>query len=155
MITCGVPVGTPTPVNAAASYPGKVSATVGRSGSSSNRWAVVTAKARTAQQQISLADLVPFIDWSPFFHTWEMRGRYPAILENPEARKLFQEAQSLLSRIVEEKLLIARGVYGFFPANSLGDDIELYTDDRRTEVLTTSPQRQIATSLSSRGKWAN
>jgi 5-methyltetrahydrofolate--homocysteine methyltransferase len=95
-----------------------------------------TAEAGAAQQQISLADLVPFIDWSPFFHTWEMRGRYPAILENPEARKLFQDAQSLLSRIVEEKLLIARGVYGFFPANSLGDDVELYTDKSRSKVLT-------------------
>ncbi|HEV2209979.1 MAG TPA: methionine synthase [Verrucomicrobiae bacterium] len=85
---------------------------------------------------ISLADLVPFIDWSPFFHTWEMRGRYPVILENPEAKKLFTEAQALLDRIVREKLLTARGVYGFFPANAVGDDVELYTDDTRREVLT-------------------
>ena len=95
-----------------------------------------TLEARTAQQLIPLADLVPFIDWSPFFHTWEMRGRYPAILENPEASKLFQDAQTLLSRIVEEKLLVARAVYGFFPANSLGDDVELYTDKSRSKVLT-------------------
>ena len=84
-----------------------------------------------------LSDLVPFIDWSPFFHTWELRGRYPAILEKPEARKLFDEAQELLNDIVSRNLLAARGVYGFFPANAVGDDVELYTDDSRTQVLTT------------------
>jgi 5-methyltetrahydrofolate--homocysteine methyltransferase len=86
---------------------------------------------------LSLSDLVPFIDWSPFFHTWEMRGRYPAILEKPEARKLFEEAQELLNDLVSRKLLAARGVYGFFPANAVGDDVELYTDESRTQVLTT------------------
>ena len=86
---------------------------------------------------LSLSDLVPFIDWSPFFHTWEMRGRYPAILEKPEARKLFEEAQELLNDLVNRKLLAARGVYGFFSANAVGDDLELYTDDSRTKVLTT------------------
>src|ERR1017187_8003582 len=89
------------------------------------------------QVHISLNDLVPFIDWSPFFHTWEMRGRYPAILEKPEARKLFEEAQELLNDIVSRKLLTARGVYGFFPANAVRDDVELYTDESRTQVLTT------------------
>jgi 5-methyltetrahydrofolate--homocysteine methyltransferase len=89
------------------------------------------------QSPISLSTLVPFIDWSPFFHTWELRGRYPAILEKPEARKLFEEAQELLKDIVSRKLLAARGVYGFFPANAVGDDVELYTDDSRTRVLTT------------------
>ena len=84
-----------------------------------------------------MADLVPFIDWSPFFHTWELRGRYPAILERPEAKKLFEEAQELLNDIVSRNLLAARGVYGFFPANAVGDDVELYTDDSRTRVLTT------------------
>ena len=78
-----------------------------------------------------LDDLVAYIDWSPFFHTWELRGRYPAILENTEARKLFEDAQQLLGRILSEKLLTARGIYGFFPANSTGDDVELYTDDSR------------------------
>jgi 5-methyltetrahydrofolate--homocysteine methyltransferase len=86
---------------------------------------------------ISLEELLPFIDWSPFFHTWEMRGRYPAILENVEARKLFEDAQSLLQRIVAKQLLTARAVYGFFPANSVGDDVELYTDNSRTKVLAT------------------
>jgi len=87
--------------------------------------------------RITVADLVPFIDWSPFFHTWEMRGRYPAILENPEAKKLFVDAQNLLNQIVSQKLLTARGVYGFFPANAVGDDVELYTDETRSRVLTT------------------
>ncbi len=85
---------------------------------------------------ISLEDLVPFIDWSPFFHTWEMRGRYPAILEQTEARKLFDDAQKLLNEIVSGKLLSARAVYGFFPANAIGDDVELYTDESRSKVLT-------------------
>ncbi len=86
---------------------------------------------------ISLDELVPLIDWSPFFHTWEMRGRYPAILENVEAKKLFDDAQALLGQIVSQRLLTARAVYGFFPANAVGDDVELYTDESRTKVLTT------------------
>ncbi len=86
---------------------------------------------------VTLSDLVPFIDWSPFFHTWEMRGRYPAILENAEARKLFDDAQTLLARIVSQGLLAARAVYGFFPANAIGDDVELYTDETRSRVLAT------------------
>src|SRR5204862_4158876 len=95
----------------------------------------------TEPDPISVASLVPFIDWSPFFHTWELRGRYPSILDHPrhgeEARKLFAEAQELLTKITGEKLLTARGVYGFFPANRIGDDVELYTDESRTAVLTT------------------
>ncbi len=87
-----------------------------------------------------LETLVQFIDWSPFFHTWELRGRYPSIFEDPahgsKARELFDDAQKLLDRIVREKLLVARAVYGFFPANSAGDDIELYTDESRRHVLT-------------------
>jgi 5-methyltetrahydrofolate--homocysteine methyltransferase len=90
---------------------------------------------------VSLSDLVPFIDWSPFFHTWELRGRYPAILNHErhgeEARKLFADAQQLLQRIVQERLLTARAAYGFFPANRLGDDVEIYTDELRGKVLTT------------------
>src|SRR5205085_6971432 len=85
--------------------------------------------------RITLADLVPFIDWSPFFHTWELRGRYPAILENSEARKLFDDAQGLLNQIVSQRLLAARAVYGFFRANSVGDDVELYTNESRRAVL--------------------
>jgi 5-methyltetrahydrofolate--homocysteine methyltransferase len=86
---------------------------------------------------ITLEELVPFIDWSPFFHTWEMRGRYPAILENAEAKRLFEDATGLLNEIVDKRLLAARGVYGFFPANSVGDDVELYTDSGRNQTLTT------------------
>jgi 5-methyltetrahydrofolate--homocysteine methyltransferase len=90
---------------------------------------------------VSLEDLVPFIDWSPFFHTWELRGVYPKILQHEkhgeEARKLFADAQKLLGEIVGKKLLQPRGVYGFFPANRVGDDVELYTDESRASVLTT------------------
>src|SRR5262249_22258830 len=87
-------------------------------------------------QPITISELVPFIDWSPFFHTWEMRGRYPSILENPEAKKLFQDAQDLLAQIVEKDQLTLRAVHGFFPANAVGDDVELYTDESRSKVLT-------------------
>ncbi|MDE3067712.1 MAG: methionine synthase [Verrucomicrobiota bacterium] len=94
-----------------------------------------------APRPVSLEDLVPFIDWTPFFHTWELRGVYPKIFQHEkhgeEARKLFADAQKLLDKIVSEKRLQPRGVYGFFPANRVGDDVELYTDDSRTEVLET------------------
>jgi 5-methyltetrahydrofolate--homocysteine methyltransferase len=86
-----------------------------------------------------LEELVPYIDWTPFFHTWELRGSYPKIFDDKhvgiEAKKLFDDAQVLLKQIVKEKLLQANGVIGFWPANSVGDDIELYTDDSRTQVL--------------------
>ena len=88
-------------------------------------------------ENFPLGEIVPFIDWSPFFHTWELRGRYPAIIEEPKARELFDDAQKLLGEIVSKKLLTARAVYGFFPANSVGDDVELYTDESREKVLTT------------------
>jgi 5-methyltetrahydrofolate--homocysteine methyltransferase len=84
-----------------------------------------------------LAEIVPYIDWSPFFMAWEMSGKYPQILDDPkcgeQARELFANAQKLLQRIVDERLLRANGVYGFFPANSDGDDIVLYTDESRTK----------------------
>jgi 5-methyltetrahydrofolate--homocysteine methyltransferase len=86
---------------------------------------------------IALSDLVPYIDWSPFFHTWELRGRYPSILEKPEAKRLFEDAQGLLQEIVSKKLFNAHGIYGLFPANAVGDDVELYTDESRKQVLTT------------------
>jgi 5-methyltetrahydrofolate--homocysteine methyltransferase len=89
----------------------------------------------------SLEELVHYIDWSPFFHTWELRGRFPKIFDDPEvgeqARSLFEDAQKLLQDIVKGKLFTARGVYGFWPANSVGDDIEIYTNESRAEVLTT------------------
>jgi 5-methyltetrahydrofolate--homocysteine methyltransferase len=89
----------------------------------------------------ALDELVPYIDWSPFFHAWELNGRYPTIFEDPtigvRAKELFADAQQLLERILKEKLLRARGVYGFFAASAVGDDIELYTDAARSTVLTT------------------
>ena len=87
-------------------------------------------------KDLPVGELVPFIDWSPFFHTWELRGRYPAILEQVEARKLFEDAQGLLKQIVENNLLKPRGVYGLFPANAVGDDVELFADAERTRILT-------------------
>ena len=91
--------------------------------------------------QQPLGQLIPFIDWSPFFHTWELRGRYPTIFEDSvvglKAKELYDDAVALLSKIVDQRLFTARGVYGFFPANSRADDIEVYTDDRRSTVLTT------------------
>ncbi|MCW5553598.1 MAG: methionine synthase [Verrucomicrobiae bacterium] len=90
--------------------------------------------------RLTLAELVPFIDWSPFFHTWELRGVYPKILQHEkhgaEARRLFADAQKLLADIVAQELLRLRAVYGFFPANSVGDDVEVYADESRTRVLT-------------------
>jgi 5-methyltetrahydrofolate--homocysteine methyltransferase len=90
---------------------------------------------------VSLETLRGFIDWSPFFHTWELRGVYPKILQHEkygaEATKLFNDAQKLLDEIIAKKLIQARGVYGIFPANRVGDSIELYTDESRTKVLTT------------------
>ena len=87
-----------------------------------------------------LATLREFIDWSPFFRTWELKGTYPRILDDEkygeEARKIFADANALLDRIIAEKLLTARGVYGIFPANATGDDVELYTDEGRTKRLT-------------------
>ncbi|MGR8979720.1 MAG: methionine synthase [Gammaproteobacteria bacterium] len=84
-----------------------------------------------------LETLVWYIDWTPFFHTWELAGHYPKILDDnvigPEARKLFDDAQTMLHKIITEEWLIARAVIGFFPANSDGDDIIVFTDERRTE----------------------
>ncbi|MDB4923169.1 methionine synthase [Mucilaginibacter sp.] len=87
-----------------------------------------------------LEELLPYIDWTPFFHTWELRGSYPKIFADKfvgdEAKKLYDDAQVLLKKIVDEKLLQANGVIGFWPASSVGDDIELYTDDSRKTLLT-------------------
>ena len=88
-----------------------------------------------------LHDLVPVIDWSPFFHTWELKGKYPTIFEDPvvgaKAKDLFDDARELLKEILDSRLLTARAVYGLFPANSVGDDIEVYKDESRSEVLAT------------------
>jgi len=93
-----------------------------------------------AFKNYDLKELTQYIDWSPFFATWELNGRFPAILDDnkvgPEARRLYADAQQLLERIVEERWLTANAVVGFWPANALGDDIELYTDETRTQRLT-------------------
>ena len=85
-----------------------------------------------------LGELAEYIDWSPFFHAWELRGRFPKILEDPvvgvESKKLFADAQILLQKIVRDRKIRARGVIAFFPANSEGDDILLYEDDSRKKV---------------------
>jgi len=92
--------------------------------------------------QVKAKDLVPYIDWLPFFWTWELQGKYPDILKNEgvigeRAREVFDDAQTLLKQIIEDDLFTFSGVYGFFPANRVGDDIEVYTDETRSEVKTT------------------
>nr|WP_235800406.1 methionine synthase [Vibrio lentus] len=86
-----------------------------------------------------VATLRQYIDWTPFFMTWSLVGKYPAILDHEEvgeeAKRLFKDANDLLDRVQKEKLLEARGMCAMFPANSVGDDIEVYTDESRTEVL--------------------
>jgi 5-methyltetrahydrofolate--homocysteine methyltransferase len=86
-----------------------------------------------------LATLRDFIDWTPFFHTWGLKGVYPRILEHEgqgaQARQIFTEANALLDIIIEKKLITARGVYGLFPASAVGDDVELYIDGARDKVL--------------------
>ena len=89
----------------------------------------------------SLEELAKYIDWTPFFQTWELRGRFPAILEDEAqgeaARQLYADAQAMLEKIIAEKWFRPRGVIGFWPANSVGDDIRLYTDDGRREERAT------------------
>ncbi|MDH7605108.1 MAG: methionine synthase [Melioribacter sp.] len=86
-----------------------------------------------------LNEIKNYIDWTPFFQVWELKGRYPKIFENAdygnEAKKIFDDANKLLNKIITENLLTANGIVGLFPANSLDDDIEIYTDDSRTGIL--------------------
>jgi 5-methyltetrahydrofolate--homocysteine methyltransferase len=87
-----------------------------------------------------IKDITPYIDWSPFFHAWELRGRHPSIFDDPkfgdEAKKLYEDAQSILQKIIEDEAFKACGVWEIFPANSTGDDIEIYTDRSRQKVRT-------------------
>jgi 5-methyltetrahydrofolate--homocysteine methyltransferase len=97
--------------------------------------------AACAPQNIAVLDLIKYIDWSPFFHAWELRGRYPAIFDDPkvgkQARELYDDAQELLEHIAAKNLLVPRGVYAFWPANAIGDDVQIYGDDARTNKIAT------------------
>jgi 5-methyltetrahydrofolate--homocysteine methyltransferase len=88
-----------------------------------------------------LEELRAFIDWTFFFHAWKMNGKYPAIFEDPvkgtEARKLFDDAQKMLDEMVMKKMILAKGSVGFYPCNSTGDDIDVYTDDKRSKTIAT------------------
>ncbi len=92
-------------------------------------------------EEYPLDELRGYIDWQPFFNAWEMKGKFPDILNNPTtgeaARRLWDDAQAMLDRVVEERWLHAHAVVGLFPANAVGDDIEVYADEERTQVLTT------------------
>jgi 5-methyltetrahydrofolate--homocysteine methyltransferase len=93
--------------------------------------------------ELPLAEVARFIDWTFFFSAWELKGRFPGILEHPQygeaARELYANAKRLLDRIISERLLTAKGVYAFWPANADGDDVVLYQDDARSETLARLP----------------
>jgi 5-methyltetrahydrofolate--homocysteine methyltransferase len=95
----------------------------------------------TVMSDVPLADIVPYIDWSPFFWAWEMKALYPGILDHekwgPQARELWKDAQAMLQDIVSNRRFRARAVYGFWPANSVGDDVEIYADETRRDVVAT------------------
>lgn len=95
----------------------------------------------TIFQDYPLEEIKNYIDWTPFFQVWELKGRYPKIFENEnygdEAKKIFNDANKLLDKIISEKLLKANGIIGLFPANSIDDDIEIYTDESRNGILAT------------------
>jgi 5-methyltetrahydrofolate--homocysteine methyltransferase len=95
----------------------------------------------TVFSDYDIAELREYIDWQPFFNAWEMKGKFPDILNSPatgeEARKLYDDGQDMLDRLIKEKWLTANGVVGLFPANAVGDDIEVYTDDSRSAVRVT------------------
>jgi len=92
----------------------------------------------TIFEDYPIIELVHYIDWSPFFWAWELTGKFPAIFDDPrmgqQARELFEDAGKMLNKLASEKLLTARAVIGLFPANAIGDDIEIYVDDNRDEV---------------------
>ncbi|WP_404301226.1 methionine synthase [Alicycliphilus denitrificans] len=99
------------------------------------------ALGRRVFKNFDLAELVPFLDWGPFFQTWDLAGAFPAILDDEvvgqEARKVYADGQAMLKKIVEGRWLTANGVMGLFPANRVGDDIEFYTDETRSRVAMT------------------
>ena len=121
---------------------------VGYADACAKRWTTDWATAAIAAPEflgvrtldpVPLAELVPFIDWSPFFLSWELKGKYPAILDDAtvgeEARRLHRDALEMLERIVRDGELVSKAVYGFFPANALGDDVILFSDESRTTEL--------------------
>ncbi|WP_437192521.1 methionine synthase [Planctomicrobium sp. SH527] len=111
-------------------------------------WATVDIPTPKQYGKVTLRDfdlskLVPFIDWSPFFMTWELKGKFPKIFEDPkvgtEAKKLYDDANALLQRVINEKLLTAHAVYGFWPANTDGEDIVVWSDESKTSELARFP----------------
>jgi len=88
-------------------------------------------------EDVPLERIEPFIDWNPFFAAWELRGRFPQILDEPRAKELFDDGQRLLREIIDNRLIHARAAYGFWPANAVGDDIEIYADESRDDVIAT------------------
>ena len=106
------------------------------------------SRERALLPAIPLEQIVPFIDWSPFFMSWELKGKYPKIFDDPKlgprARELFDDAQKLLGQIVVDKRVTANAVYGFFPANTEGDDIVIYTDESRAERADAVPHAPAA-----------
>jgi 5-methyltetrahydrofolate--homocysteine methyltransferase len=96
-----------------------------------------------ALESVSLEELVPYIDWTPFFAVWELRGTFPRIFEHPEwgerAREVYDDAQGMLEELLEGGRLGARASWGLFPANAVGDDIEVYTDEERSGLRATFP----------------
>ncbi len=99
------------------------------------------ALGRRVFKNFDLNELVPYMDWGPFFQTWDLAGKYPAILKDEivgeEATRVFADGQALLKKIIDGRWLQANGVMALYPANSVGDDIEFYTDESRSQVLTT------------------
>jgi len=99
------------------------------------------ALGRRVFKNFDLNELVPYMDWGPFFQTWDLAGRYPAILKDEivgeEATRVFADGQAMLKKIIDGRWLQANGVMALYPANSVGDDIEFYTDETRSQVLTT------------------
>ena len=89
----------------------------------------------TQSVEVSVEELLPYIDWTPFFWAWELKGKYPSILETPEAQSLFDDAQEMLKTAIAENWFEPRGVHGFYPAARVGDTIEVYTDESRTKKV--------------------
>ncbi|HRM49414.1 MAG TPA: methionine synthase [Alicycliphilus sp.] len=102
---------------------------------------VPRALGRRVFKNFDLAEIAKYLDWGPFFQTWDLAGSFPAILDDEvvgvEARKVYADGQAMLKKIIEGRWLTANGVMGLFPANRVGDDIEFYTDETRSQVLMT------------------